>query len=172
MFAVITKGRETQVKEFNITVESYADNTELEEAIAAAQALADDETKVAGDKPGQYDSAKHQALIDEIAAAQIICNNPDATQAEVNNAIDALEQKMTAYEGSKKPNYGDVFGTGSDPEDKDTMAVLHDIVGLKKLKNDEIIRADVNGDEEINVQDGVLIARFVSGKIDKFPVEN
>jgi len=88
--------------------------------------------------------------------------NIDNQEFDVPDMIHGAETKVVYY--------GDVDMDGDVDEDDYTM--LRGYFNNSVTFNDEQLkRADVNGDNEVDAKDGTLISRYVAGMIDKFPVE-
>lgn len=73
------------------------DKTALSSAIATANGLL--ANTVEGTHPGQYEVGSQAALAAALAAANSVYNNPDATQAAINNATQQLLAAIAAYQG-------------------------------------------------------------------------
>ena len=67
-------------------------------------------------------------------------------------------------------SYGDVDGDGMVSYADHVMAATKFVAGLITLTQDQILRADVNGDRMVDLADVLLIGRYVFGLEDTFPV--
>lgn len=75
---------------------------------------------------------------------------------------------------SYKPWYGDIDRSAAVDID-DVVLLLQHALNLTDITADygsgALLRSDVNGDGKVNVQDAILILRYVVGLIQEFPVE-
>ncbi|NLL87649.1 MAG: hypothetical protein GX228_01795 [Firmicutes bacterium] len=78
-----------------------------------------------GTDPGQAPQAAHDALQQAIEAAQAVLNDDGATQAQVDNAVAALEQAMADFEDA-------IIG---EPQDSDKTALIDAIDDAETLLN-------------------------------------
>ncbi len=79
--------------------EIVVDKTELSATIQEAEALIENTSE--GTAEGQYQVGSQAALQEVIDLAKDVYDNPEATQADVDNAVIALEQAIQDYEGKK-----------------------------------------------------------------------
>ncbi|TNJ46008.1 FIVAR domain-containing protein [Tamlana fucoidanivorans] len=90
---------------FEASIVGDADFTELNNAIASAQALLD--SAVEGTNNGEYAVGSKAVLQDAIDTAQTAANNQAANQADIDQALDVLNQAIANFEAGKvvPPSY-------------------------------------------------------------------
>ncbi|WP_340026524.1 S-layer homology domain-containing protein [Paenibacillus sp. FSL K6-1096] len=86
---------------YNAAVVSESDKTELNTAIAEAQAKLSSTEE--GSDPGQYPSSARTALVDAITTAQAVASNSQATAAQVEQARAAIASALAVYMASAVP---------------------------------------------------------------------
>ena len=104
-FEVSFEAESTQidVSDAQLSIEvKLADKATLIERITSAQGLYNSTTE--GNSPGQYPSGARAAFYGAIQAALAVSDNEEATQAEVDAAISALQSALGAYQGAVIPS--------------------------------------------------------------------
>lgn len=176
----------------NSTAEEYAlengitvryldlDTTELQAAYDRAQAI--DST--------QYTAASYASLTSAMTTANRVLKNKNATQAEVNAALAALnealdklvpiggsettaptESSTSATESSSASEYVDVLIGDTNGDGRvsvqDATAIQAHIVNLTPLTGVPYVAADVNEDERITVIDATLVQKYIVDQIEE-----
>lgn len=108
-----------------------------------------------------------------LTEAKKVANDAAATQAKVNEALDALNEAMDALE--KKPvepdvDYGNVNGKDGVTAE-DALLVLQASTQKITLSAEQTLAADVDGKDGVTATDALLILQFATKKIASFPVE-
>jgi hypothetical protein len=93
--------------------------------------------------------------------------------ADITVTYGGKEDTVTVTVSPVPIKYGDINNSGI-VTGADASIALKAAIGLLTLDQDDkqFIRADVNGDNKVDVKDAVLIIKFANGRITKFPVEN
>jgi len=131
------------------------DKTALIAAINNAQSLYDN--AVVGTEPGQYPQEAKDALLAAINAAKAVRDNPAATQAEVDDAVTALNTAVEAFKAAViKPS--DINNDGK--TDVGDLAIIAYHYGKDSTSPDWDTAkiADVNGDNKIDIEDLAYVA--------------
>lgn len=143
---------------FTVAVVSKA---ALSAAIAEAEALLD--AAVEGTAPGQYEPGAKAALQASIAAARAVADDPDATQAEVDDAVLQLQAAVETFRArlvERRPE--DVNGDG-EVSVEDLLQVVFHFGKTSESPNWETAQsADVNGDLVVDHKDLALVAHRIA----------
>ena len=99
--AVTALAEAKEIFEDSMIPESGVDKSELIAAINSAQDAYDN--AVEGNDPGQYPASAKEAFLTAINAANLVYANPDATQTEVNNEVEALAEAKAIFDASVIP---------------------------------------------------------------------
>lgn len=138
------------------------DKTALNAAIASAQKLHDE--AVTGTQPGQYPLAIKQALKAAIVKAQLVADDANASKAQIESALIALNEAVSTFRSSViKDIDGDL-----NHDNKVTIGDLA-IVAAAYGKTSEdsnwaqYMRADLNHDGKVDIEDLAMLARWIIG---------
>ena|GEM_PF-480048 len=133
------------------------DKSALEAAISAAQSLYD--SAVVGTDNGQYWQADKTEFGEAIDAAKAVYEDPNASQAEVDDATAALNAAIAAFEASViTSETGNVnSSTGIDVGD---LAIIAYYYGTDSNSENwtEARIADINKDNKIDIEDLAFVA--------------
>jgi len=131
------------------------DKTALISAINNAQSLYD--AAVVGTEPGQYPQEAKDALLAAINDAKAVRDNPSATQAQVDNAVTALNEAVEAFKAAVNKS-ADINEDGK--TDVGDLAIVAYYYGKDSTSEDwdEAKIADMNGDNKIDIEDLAYIA--------------
>lgn len=110
----------------------------------------------------QYAAETLEGLAEVLAEAKAIYDDPNAQQAEINEAVKALTLKT-----AEARLLGDVNGDGA-VTTEDTAALLRAAAEYTVLSADQTAAADVNGDGSADTSDAVLILQYTAEKIAAF----
>ena len=150
-------------KTITITVPTPGvDKSALSAAIDAAQTLYDDAE--VGIENGQYPEAAKEALLVAINAAKAVYNNSSVTQAEVDDATDALNEAADTFRES-------VYTSETADISKDGLVNVGDLALAAYYFNstaespnwDAAKVADVNRDGKVDILDLAFIATRIFG---------
>jgi len=134
-----------------------ADKTALSAAITEAQSVHD--AAVEGDKAGQYPAGSKAVLQAAIDAAAAVCDDEDATQAQVDQALSELNGALADFRAKIRTHeVGDVNRNGG--IDIGDLAMVAYYYG-KTSSDDcwpEARAMDFNNDGIINIEDLVYVA--------------
>jgi len=137
------------------------DKTALAEAIASAQALADD--AVVGTQAGQYPQAAIDALKEAIVAATAVKDNAGATQTQVNAAVDALHAAVETFKAAVvKEASADLNGDGKVNVGDLAMVAYHYGKDATSADWSTAKAADMNFDGKIDIEDLAYLAARIT----------
>lgn len=122
------------------------DKTALDAKIKEAQAIKD-----------VYTVNSFKKLTEAIAAGNTIMEKSDATQTEVNDAVTAITEAISAL----AYNNGDVNHDGN-VDISDVTAIQKYLVKIVE-DNFDVTLADTNNDDKVNILDGTIIQLVISG---------
>lgn len=134
-----------------------ADKAALSAAITVAEGVYDAAEE--GDKAGQYPVGSKAILMAAIDAAKAVLNDVNATQAQVDSAVETLNGAVDAFNASKL-----VFDIGDNNEnggiDIGDLAIIAYYYGCNTGSPnwDEAKAADVNNDGVIDITDLAFVA--------------
>jgi len=131
------------------------DKTALVAAINNAQTLYN--STVVGTEPGQYPQAAKDALLAAINAAKAVKNDAYATQAEVDNAVIALNDAVAIFKASVNKS-ADINNDGTINVGDLAIVAYYYGVNSESPNWDEAKIADMNGDNIIDITDLAYIA--------------
>lgn len=140
--------------QLQVTAEA-PDKSDLNEAIAAAQAKVD--AAVEDLRHGYYLPGSRAAMQVIIAQAAIVANDAEATQQQITEALNALTTAMLAFEG-RKIN-ADLNGNGS--ISIGDLAIIASHYGKQQGDSGWSATADLNQDGKVDIQDLTTVARSV-----------
>jgi len=101
--------------------EHIVDKSILEATIFSALTLKD--STPVGTETGQAPQLAHDAFLQAIGAAQAVLDDNNATQAQVDTAVDALEQAITAFEDA-------IIGEQVDSDKTELIAAINEAEDL------------------------------------------
>jgi len=142
--------------------EPAVDKSALGALISAVQAIYD--AAVEGMENGQYPAAAKAALLTAINAAKAVYQDNDATQAEVDNALNSLQEAKDLFEASIiTGSTGDLNKDGAINIGDLAIAAFH--YGKTSASEDWNTAkiADVNCDGTIGIEDLAFIALRIIG---------
>ncbi|NOV03591.1 NPCBM/NEW2 domain-containing protein [Paenibacillus planticolens] len=155
-------GQKLDATPANLTVSiTAADKTSLQTVIQQAQSIYDH--AVEGTKVGQYKAGSTAVLLSAIQAASAIQSNPAATEQQLGEAANTLNQALQAFSGQILTEYapGDVNEDNAiDIGDLGKAAVHYGKTSASSDWN-EAKSADFNRDGKINIVDIVGIAKLI-----------
>lgn len=149
---------------FIITALDEVDKSELLDLIAHANSI--HSAAKEGTAVGQYPAGSKNVLKDAIDAAQLTAMNGDATEAEVSDALAALNAALAAFQASVNvPQQGDVNEDGQFTIGD--ISIIVSAYGITDKHPDwakKYAAFDFNNDGEIGLEDLVFVARRILGK--------
>lgn len=139
------------------SVDVVVDKTALTTSITNAQSLYD--AAVVGTQPGQYPQAAKDALQAAINSAKTVKDNANATQAEVDNAVTALNSAVSTFkaavvkEASADVNQDGRYSVGD-------LAMVANHYGKDAGSADWATakKADLNNDGKVDIVDLAFVA--------------
>lgn len=126
--------------------EPTVDKAALDAKIKEAEAIKD-----------VYTVNSFKKLTEAIAAGNTIMEKADATQTEVNDAVTAITEAISAL----AYNNGDVNHDGN-VDISDVTAIQKYLVKIVE-ENFDVTLADTNNDDKVNILDGTIIQLVISG---------
>lgn len=128
---------------------------------AALQAIIQKAEAVLAAK-GDYVASSVDGLDKVLADAKAVYNKDDATQDEIDMAVETLTLKV-----AEARLYGDVDLNGK-VTTSDTVALLRYAAEMEELSAEQLECADVNGDGKADTSDASLILQYAAEKIASF----
>lgn len=113
-------------------------------------------------KADQYVTETLEGIAEELAAAKVVYEDPNAQQTEINRAVKALTLELT-----EARLRGDVTGDGV-VNTADTAELLCASAEQAAFVTEQMAAADVNGDGSADTMDAVRILQFSAEKITEF----
>ena len=114
-----------------------------------------------------YTDATAKALKTALQAAEEVADDAAATQTQVNEALDALQEAMDALQMA----WGDIDATDG-VSASDALMALQAATGKVELTTAQQTLANVDGEGEVTASDALMILQRATQKIASFPVEN
>ncbi|MCX8125822.1 MAG: dockerin type I domain-containing protein, partial [Dehalococcoidia bacterium] len=135
--------------------EPVVDKTALITAINSTQSLYD--AAVVGTQPGQYPQTAKDTLLAALEAAKTVRDNTGATQAQVDNAVTALNAAVDIF---KEAVVKDVDINKDGSVDVGDLAMVAYYYGKDSTATDWATAkvADVNSDNKIDISDLAYVA--------------
>lgn len=152
---------ENDLAEAYVQISQALRKLEMKGNKAALGAVIEKAEKILADA-SRYTESSISGLSDALESAKLVNENADATQAEVDQAVEALTSVVVLARLK-----GDVDNDGTITTD-DSTALLRYNAELDGLDARAVEGADVNGDGAADTKDAVLILQYTAEKISEF----
>jgi hypothetical protein len=160
LLAANAEGQEYELSGSALTIKLGIDNTALLELIANADAAY--AGAVEGNRIGQYPAGSKAALLEEIQLAKAVAEDDEATQADLAAAADKLNHALQAFLAKVIVKVDGDYNNDNMPSVGD-LALMAKAYGRTSADADwNTVKAfDLNGDNIIDIQDLVRLARLI-----------